>query len=314
MSENTSALLIENLCIGYPQKGGLKTAVDQLSLEIKPGEFFALLGPNGAGKTSIISAITGLVNFQAGKISVFGFPAASREAKFLVGLVPQELVSHGFFSVNEILQFTSGYYGIRNNQKQIDELLERLQLVAYRDKQVSHLSGGLKRRVLIAKALLHSPRILLLDEPSAGVDVELRTILWNFVRELNSAGTTIVLTTHYLEEAQRLCRRAAILDKGTLLALDETGSLIASMAERVVHLTLRNFRVPPTGKIHNPDLLFFSQDGDHVKVIVTGSVSINKVLQLLHIPLENVTDIRTEEGDLENAFLKLLKKGIAKSA
>ncbi|MDB5037825.1 MAG: transporter ATP-binding protein [Bacteriovoracaceae bacterium] len=223
------ALEIKNLLITYSHKNQTTTAVDHVSFSIPEGEFFGLIGPNGAGKTSIISAITSLVSHQAGEISVFGHHAGSVEAKRLVGYVPQGLVGYGFFNVNEILQFTSGYFGIKNNQKKIDELLERLQLTSYKYKLVSQLSGGLKRRMLIAKSLLHSPKILLLDEPSAGVDVELRTILWNFATELNDSGMTILLTTHYLEEADRLCKRVAIMNKGKILALDKTDRIKTQM-------------------------------------------------------------------------------------
>jgi ABC-2 type transport system ATP-binding protein len=229
-----SALDLENLLIEYRHKDQVTTAVDHISFAIKEGEFFGLLGPNGAGKTSIISAITSLVNFQEGSIRVLGRPAGTLEAKRVIGFVPQELVSYGFFNVNEVLNFASGYFGIRNNQAKIDELLERLQLGQSKYKLVSQLSGGQKRRLLIAKALLHSPRILLLDEPSAGVDVELRTILWNFAIELNQEGMTILLTTHYLEEAERLCQRVAIMDKGKLLVLDETKNIMANAGKQTL--------------------------------------------------------------------------------
>ncbi|MBN8555590.1 MAG: ABC transporter ATP-binding protein [Deltaproteobacteria bacterium] len=223
----TPALHIQDLRIEYRLKDDVKVAVERLSLTIEHGELFALLGPNGAGKTSMISAMVSLIPFQGGEIKIFDHPAGTVAAKKCIGLVPQELVSYGFFTVNEILQFVSGYYGILNNQKRIDYLLERLQLQSQKNKLVSQLSGGMKRRMLIAKALVHSPKILLLDEPSAGVDVELRTILWDFVKELNASGMTIILTTHYLEEAQRLCKRTAIMDHGKLLAMDYTDKIIA---------------------------------------------------------------------------------------
>jgi ABC-2 type transport system ATP-binding protein len=223
----SNAIEIKDLRIEYRLKDDVKIAVERLSFSIEGGELFALLGPNGAGKTSVISAMTSLIPFQGGEIRIFGHPAGSVEAKKCVGLVPQEAISYGFFTVNEILHFISGYYGIAKNQKRIDFLLDRLQLTSQKNKLVSQLSGGMKKRLAIAKALVHSPKVLLLDEPSAGVDVELRAILWEFVNELNASGMTIVLTTHYLEEAQRLCKRTAIMDKGKLLALDFTQNIIA---------------------------------------------------------------------------------------
>jgi ABC-2 type transport system ATP-binding protein len=228
------ALEIADVSIEYVHKKQTTKAVDHISFTIEEGELFGLLGPNGAGKTSLISAITSLVAQQEGSIRIFGAPAGSREAKRAIGYVPQELVSYGFFNVNEVLRFASGYFGLTKNQARIDELLERLQLSQSKYKLVSHLSGGQKRRLLIAKALLHSPRILLLDEPSAGVDVELRNILWNFVLELNAQGMTILLTTHYLEEAERLCSRVAIIDKGRVLALDKTASIVSSMGQETL--------------------------------------------------------------------------------
>jgi ABC-2 type transport system ATP-binding protein len=224
----SAALHYENLVVEYHNKSGVKRAVDQVSLTVEQGEIFALLGPNGAGKTSMISATTSLIPYQGGRIEILGCAAGTPEAKRNLGIVPQELVGYGFFTVNEILNFSSGYFGIRNNQARIDELLERLQLKNYKHKLVSELSGGLKRRMLIAKALAHTPKVLLLDEPSAGVDVELRAILWDYVLELNRGGMTIILTTHYLEEAERLCKRTAILDQGKLLLLEETQKIIDS--------------------------------------------------------------------------------------
>lgn len=219
------ALDIQNLVVEYASPDGPKRAVDGVSLQIASGEFFALLGPNGAGKTSILSAITNLIRFKSGSIKIFGFPVGSLEARRCLGVVPQELVSHGYFNVREILEFHAGYFGIQHSRQRIDELLLRLGLSAFAHKPVSALSGGMKRRLLIAKALIHQPKLLLLDEPSAGVDVELRTILWDYMKELNQQGMTILLTTHYLEEAERLCERVAIMDHGCFVALDKTKNI-----------------------------------------------------------------------------------------
>ncbi|MFH2204024.1 MAG: ABC transporter ATP-binding protein [Elusimicrobiota bacterium] len=304
-----TALKIDELTVRYAVDAGETVAVDRLNLEVREGELFALLGPNGAGKTSVISAITGIITHQTGRIQIFGHAAATPTTKRLVGLVPQELVGYGFFNVNEVLQFTSGYFGLRDNQRRIDELLDRLQLTSERGKLISQLSGGMKRRMLIARALVHSPRILLLDEPSAGVDVELRAILLDFITELNKGGTTIILTTHYLEEAQRLCKRAAIMNEGKLLALDETGAMIAEMSERILTVTLRSALPGPAPQAH-PDqgLLEVSREDRVVRATVTGTTGLQTALRLLDIPLSNIQDLQTEEGDLEHAFLRLLKK------
>jgi len=305
---NKSAISIEHLSVEYDVGKSPKfIAVDDFNVEIKKGEFLGLLGPNGAGKTSIISSMTGLLSVEIGRISVFGCPAGSREAKRQIGVVPQEVVGHGFFNVIEVLRFISGYYGISNNTKRIEELLDRLQLSSSRHKKVSQLSGGMKRRLMIAKALVHSPKILLLDEPSAGVDIELRAILWDFMQELNKAGATIVLTTHYLEEAQRLCERCAILDHGKLLALDETGSLIESLAERVVHITLKGrFDKDVEKAIDGKRILSVRKEGNTIRAVVSGGMGLSNLLERLQVPLENVLDLRTEEGDLEHAFLKVI--------
>lgn len=304
------ALELKDLTIRYKVDTGEKVAVDRMNLDVKDGELFALLGPNGAGKTSIISAITGIVHPSLGRIRVFGHEAATPQAKRLVGLVPQELVSYGFFNVDEVLQFTSGYFGIKDNRKKIDELLDRLQLSPERYKLITQLSGGMKRRLLIARALVHSPKVLLLDEPSAGVDVELRAILMDFITDLNKQGTTIILTTHYLEEAQRLCERSAIMNEGKLIALDDTGAIITEMSERVLTITLKKSDLNLPLKPHeDKGLLDVSKDGDIIKARVVGRMSLKTALRLLDIPLANIRDLKTAEGDLEHAFLRLLKKG-----
>ncbi|MFH1725289.1 MAG: ABC transporter ATP-binding protein [Elusimicrobiota bacterium] len=309
----SAALKIEDLTVRYKVDEGETVAVDHIDLEVAEGELFALLGPNGAGKTSIISAITGIITHQTGDIRIFGHHAATPEAKRLVGLVPQELVSYGFFNVTEVLEFTSGYFGIRDNGKRIDELLDRLQLTSERYKLISQLSGGLKRRMLIARALVHSPKVLLLDEPSAGVDVELRAILLDYIKDLNRRGTTILLTTHYLEEAQRLCERSAIINRGKVLALDETGSIISEMSERLLTITLR---AEMPGAVMRPDadkgLLEVHRKGNVVRATVVGKMSLQTTLEHLGIPLANIRDLKTDEGDLEHAFLRLLEEDRAR--
>jgi ABC-2 type transport system ATP-binding protein len=208
---------------------GSLQALNNVSLDIKQGEFFGLLGPNGAGKSTLISALAGLLRVDSGSLSVLGHDVRRdyRLARQNLGVVPQEIVMDPFFTVRETLQFQSGYFGIRNNDEWIDELLEQLNLSDKQDTNMRQLSGGMKRRVLIAQALVHKPPVLVLDEPTAGVDVELRQSMWRFVRRLNMEGHTIVLTTHYLEEAEALCDRIAIIDQGEIIALESKQDLLA---------------------------------------------------------------------------------------
>lgn len=209
--------------------GSLK-ALDGISLDIAQGEFFGLLGPNGAGKTTLISSLAGLVRPDSGTIKVLGHDVIDdfRLARGMLGVVPQELVFDPFFSVRETLKIQSGYFGIRKNDDWIDEILENLDLTGKADVNMRRLSGGMKRRVLVAQALVHKPPVIVLDEPTAGVDVELRQGLWQFVRRLNNEGHTIILTTHYLEEAEALCGRLALMKQGRLIALDSTANLMAA--------------------------------------------------------------------------------------
>jgi len=204
-------------------------ALDNVTFDIYKGEFFGLLGPNGAGKSTLISAVAGLLKVDSGEVSILGADVEKdyRQARRNLGVVPQEIVMDPFFTVRETLEFQSGYFGLRNNGEWIDELLEQLNLTDKADANMRKLSGGMKRRVLIAQALVHKPQVLVLDEPTAGVDVELRQSMWRFVRKLNKAGHTIVLTTHYLEEAEELCDRIAIINKGKLMALETKEDLLA---------------------------------------------------------------------------------------
>jgi len=209
---------------------GSLQALAGVSLEIGEGEFFGLLGPNGAGKTTLISTLAGLVRADSGSLSVLGHDVVKdyRKARSLLGVVPQELVFDPFFSVRETLRIQSGYFGLRHNDAWIDEILENLDLATKANVNMRRLSGGMKRRVLVAQALVHKPPVIVLDEPTAGVDVELRQGLWQFVRRLNNEGHTIILTTHYLEEAEALCGRIALMKQGRVVALDTTANLMAA--------------------------------------------------------------------------------------
>jgi ABC-2 type transport system ATP-binding protein len=221
-------------------------ALRGVSLEIAQGEFFGLLGPNGAGKTSLIAIVAGLNRPSAGSVRVMGHDVVAdyRAARRALGVVPQELVFDPFFTVRETLRLTSGYYGLRRNDAWIDEILAHLDLTAKADANMRALSGGMKRRVLVAQALVHRPAVIVLDEPTAGVDVELRQTLWQFVRRLNRDGHTIVLTTHYLEEAQELCGRIAMLKQGRVVALDRTANLLGRFGGGTVTLRLAGAPLP----------------------------------------------------------------------
>jgi ABC-2 type transport system ATP-binding protein len=220
-----SAIEFKQLSKNY----GSLLALDNINLAIEEGEFFGLLGPNGAGKTTLISILAGLCRPTTGSATVMGHDVQAdfRQARRLLGIVPQELVFDPFFNVRETLEFQSGYFGIKNNGDWIDEVMHHLGLTDKAQKNMRSLSGGMKRRVLVAQALVHRPPVIVLDEPTAGVDVELRQSLWKFISRLNQEGHTIVLTTHYLEEAEQLCHRIAMLKKGQIVALDSTANLLA---------------------------------------------------------------------------------------
>jgi ABC-2 type transport system ATP-binding protein len=215
-------------------------SLNSVSLSVEQGEFFALLGPNGAGKTTLINIIAGLSRASSGHARVMGYDVVDqfRDARKAIGIVPQELVFDPFFSVRETLEFQSGYFGIKNNKDWIDELLHSLSLTDKANNNMRTLSGGMKRRVMVAQALVHKPPVIVLDEPTAGVDVELRQTLWKFVAGLNKKGHTILLTTHYLEEAEMLCNRVAMLKKGEVVAVDTTSNLLKKHASQTLSLQL----------------------------------------------------------------------------
>lgn len=284
-------LKIENVTKTYHSKNGPPVhALKGVSFEVKPGEIFGLLGPNGAGKTTLISIITTLERPTSGDVKVFGDSVREKETitKRKVGVVPQEIVASGFFNLQEILSYHSGYYGLSHNQARIDELLETLSLKPHAHKIMRQLSGGMRRRMMIAKALVHSPQVLLLDEPTAGVDVELRNQLWDFVRRLQKQGVSIVLTTHYLQEAEALCDRVGIISCGELKYVGPTKEIIRDLTQKKVSVVLK------TGQT-----LHFS---------VGKEDDIGNSLSERKITLDQIHDIKTTEGSLEDAFVKVLCK------
>lgn len=281
-------------------------AVNDVSFELNSGEIFGLLGPNGAGKTTLISCVVSLEKPDAGKIEVNGFDIASNPklAKTSLGYVPQEVINHGYFTVKEILQFYSGYFGILKNNERIDYLLQRLALYEHKDKKVKQLSGGMKRRLMIAKSLVHHPKVLLLDEPTAGVDIELRNSLWSFVQELKNEGTTVLLTTHYLEEAEELCDRIGVIHRGRLLQIGKTSELISDLTFRRFDLEVQN---PPKVSAESSKYIKYIE-GNKISLEFSSRLTVGEVIKESGIDLSNVVDLQLKEGSLEEAFIRILNE------
>jgi ABC-2 type transport system ATP-binding protein len=281
-------------------------ALSGVDLAVGQGEFFGLLGPNGAGKTTLISILAGLVRAHRGTVSVMGHDVVPdyRNARRLLGVVPQELVFDPFFTVRETLRLQSGYFGMRRNDAWIDEVMHHLDLTAKADANMRSLSGGMKRRVLVAQALVHKPPVIVLDEPTAGVDVELRQGLWAFVRRLNRDGHTIVLTTHYLEEAELHCARIAMLKAGRIAALDTTDKLLRSFSGSKLRLHLdRTTELPPgiPGEV-------LARDGGTFTLKLDGYAAVEAVLARLREANVHIVEMEVEPHDLEEVFLRLTGK------
>jgi len=281
-------------------------ALKGVDLTIEQGEFFALLGPNGAGKSTLINILAGLIKPSSGNISVMGFDVVNQyqQARQLLGVVPQELVFDPFFNVREMLRFQAGYFGHGpENDAWIDEVLEGLGLTDKAHTNMRKLSGGMKRRALIAQALAHKPPVIVLDEPTAGVDVELRQMLWEFIKKLNRAGHTIILTTHYLEEAEALCSRVAMMKQGEIVALDSTSSLLNKFAGKNLRLSLGPVILP---EILHP--LLRNQDNGIFTFALNDTEQIEFVLSVLRAANVKVLDMQLSEADLEDVFLSLVGK------
>ncbi len=280
-------------------------ALRGVDLDIEQGEFFALLGPNGACKTTLISVLAGLARPSAGSASVLGHDVLReyRAARRKLGVVPQELVYDAFFTVREMLRFQSGYYGLRDNAAWIDELLANLGLSHKADAYTRTLSGGMKRRLLVAQALVHKPPVIVLDEPTAGVDVELRQSLWAFIRRLNQEGHTILLTTHYLEEAEALCGRVAMLRDGRIVALDRTASLLHGEAERRLELRLVG-ELPASLRAR-----LIRRDGTRHVLALPDLAELETVLAGLREARVGVEAMTLRQADLEEVFLRVMGQG-----
>ena len=277
------------------------TALDRVSLAVEEGEFFALLGPNGAGKTTLISCMAGLARPTDGQIRIMGHDVVRdyRAARRALGVVPQELVFDPFFTVRETLVFQSGYFGLRHNDDWIDEILARLGLTDKAGTNMRALSGGMKRRVLVAQALVHRPPVIVLDEPTAGVDVALRQSLWAFVRELNEAGHTIVLTTHYLEEAQSLCNRIAMLKAGRVVALDDTANLLHAVEGFTMKLRIEG-ELPSALQPPLRDGQYWVWSADSHEALIERLVA-------LRTAGVRVLDLELGQPDLEQVFVEVMR-------
>ena len=297
------ALRFNNVSKTY--RAGQFRALDGVSFDIQPGEFFGLLGPNGAGKTSLISILAGLSRASGGDVSVLGHDVVDdyANARKKLGIVPQELVFDPFFSVRETLRIQSGYFGVRNNDDWIDELLHNLGLSDKAHNNMRQLSGGMKRRVLVAQALVHRPPVIVLDEPTAGVDVELRQTLWQFIARLNREGHTVLLTTHYLEEAEHLCRNLAIINHGQIVTQ-------GPMRELLAKLDVEGFLFDIDGEL--PAQLpviegttMTAIDGHTLDVDMPRAMDLNRVFAALNASGIRVRSMRTKSNRLEELFVRL---------
>jgi ABC-2 type transport system ATP-binding protein len=294
------AVSFQNVCKTYTTARGEFPALKGVTFDIERGEFFGLLGPNGAGKTTLISILAGLSRASSGHVSVLGADVQSHyaQARRHIGVVPQELVFDPFFTVRESLRFQSGYFGIRDNADWIDELLDGLGLADKANANMRQLSGGMKRRVLVAQALVHKPPVIVLDEPTAGVDVELRQTLWQFISRLNKQGSTVLLTTHYLEEAEALCGRIAMLKKGELVALEKTADLLRRAAAKV--LRFKTDQTLPAALAAQARVT-----GRFVQLPAQDALEVERILALVRQAGLVVEDIEITKADLEDVFLDI---------
>ncbi|GAB4088726.1 ABC transporter ATP-binding protein [Hydrogenophaga soli] len=296
------AILFQDVCKTYTGAKGDFKALDGVSFAVQPGEMFGLLGPNGAGKTTLISILAGLNRASRGRVAVHGHDVVTdmAQARRALGVVPQELVFDPFFNVREALRIQSGYFGIRHNDAWIDELLHSLGLTDKAQANMRQLSGGMKRRVMVAQALVHKPRVIVLDEPTAGVDVELRQTLWQFIARLNrEEGCTVLLTTHYLEEAEALCSRIAMIKKGQVVALDSTSALLARASSNVLRFK--------TDTPLPPELAAQARvTGRVVQLPAHNALEVEHILAAVRQAGGVVEDMEIRKADLEDVFLDVM--------
>jgi len=307
--DKKNILSVKNLKKIYSNKQDGEThALNNLNLDVKEGEIFGLLGPNGAGKTTFINILAGTVIKTAGQVNVWGFDLDKnpRQVRASVGIVPQEVNLDPFFSPRKLLELQAGLYGIKEKDRITDTILNLVSLEKQANSYARSLSGGMKRRLLMAKALVHQPPIIFLDEPTAGVDVELRKNLWENVRLLNELGVTIILTTHYLEEAEEMCDRIAILNKGNIVALDSTKNLLNRIQTKKV-----TFKTDKNIDIKENDLeslkIISKLDNEVCVSYEKSKVNIEELINLIKKNNVKIIDISTDDGDLEDVFLRLIK-------
>ncbi len=307
---NKFALTVENLTKIYFSSKNKKQnkALNKLNFEVKQGEVFGLLGPNGAGKTTFLSILGGTVEKTSGKVNVWGFDLDSnpRQVRASVGIVPQEVNLDAFFSPKKLLELQAGLYGVTKKDQITDLILKMVALEDKADAYSRSLSGGMKRRLLIAKAMVHQPPILILDEPTAGVDVELRNNLWENVKKLNREGVTIILTTHYLLEAQEMCDRVAIINKGNLVALDTTEKLIERIKTKKINFKVKNIDIHK--KLEMREIKFKINSENSISITYEkNSLNFEEIFNYLNQKGIEIEDISTEDGDLEDVFVQLTK-------
>ncbi len=299
------AISFQKVTKTYSSARGSVHALDDVSFDIEPGEFFGLLGPNGAGKTTLISILAGLTKATSGQVTVLGHDVVSdyAAARLSLGIVPQELVFDPFFTVREALRIQSGYFGVRRDKRAndawIDELLAHLGLTDKAESNMRQLSGGMKRRVLVAQALVHRPPVIVLDEPTAGVDVELRQTLWQFIARLNKEGHTVLLTTHYLEEAEALCGRLAMLKQGRVVALDRTSALLAGRASTMLRFKMDT---PLPAALAAQSRV----TGRVMQVKARDAREVEAILATLHAAGCRPEDLEIGRADLEDVFLEIM--------
>ena len=296
------AISFQSVSKTYPTARGPFQALDGVRFDIQQGEFFGLLGPNGAGKTTLISILAGLARATSGGVQVCGHDVSvnATQARRMLGVVPQELVFDPFFNVREALKFQSGYFGIQHNDDWIDELLHSLGLTDKANYNMRQLSGGMKRRMLVAQALVHKPPVIVLDEPTAGVDVELRQTLWQFIAKLNREGSTVLLTTHYLEEAEALCSRIAMLKQGKVVALDSTSALLKAASSSVLRFKLDG-ELPETLAAQARVI------GRIVQLPVNDATDIERHLAAVREAGLQAQDVEIRKADLEDVFLDVMQ-------
>ena len=283
-----------------------KLALDNINLAIPRGSIFGLLGPNGAGKSTFINILAGLVMKTSGNAKIWDIDIDrhARQSRAAIGIVPQELNLDAFFTPREMLETQAGLYGVPKGQRRTDELLKAVNLFDKSDAYARTLSGGMRRRIMVAKAMVHSPPVLVLDEPTAGVDIELRQSLWGYIRELNKAGTTIVLTTHYLEEAEELCDHIAIINHGKVVACEKKQKLLSRLDSKTLYVTLKKGikKLPKSIAVFSPQ---HPKPNELIFSYTPNKNEISKILDSLVSSNLDVQDIKTEESDLEDIFLQL---------